>query len=148
MLYHVMGQIARGILAAAILYSVAHQIEVFLQVDIEGGHCPVTLGLLGLLLHAEYPVVLIEFDYACALELLDRGLFMAHDTGGVFLFGEVCELGKTEKEQVIGCHDEHIVIDVQLVHGIEQIAHCTKARFVRLCSIVENRDFIFQIGLF
>ena len=49
---HVMGEVAGGILATAVLYGVADQVEVLLEVDIEGRDGPVALGNLGFLLHA------------------------------------------------------------------------------------------------
>ena len=70
------------------------------------------LGLLGLLFHAEHLAVAIEFDDACALELLDRGLLVTHDTRRAFGFGKVDELAKAEEQQVISCDDKHIVIDM------------------------------------
>ena len=61
---------------------------------------------------------------------------MAHDAGGAFGLGEIDEFLEGEEEQIVGCDYEHVVIDMELVHGIEQVADCTEARFVGLCAIV------------
>ena len=97
------------------------------------------LGLLGLLLHAEDAVILVELNHACALELFDGGLLMAHDAGGAFLLGKGDKLAKRKEEEVVGCHDEHIVVDAQFVHGVEEVADCAQTGFVGFRSIVYNR---------
>ena len=72
----------------------AHQVEILLQVDIEGRNGPMALGNLRFLLHAEDTVIFVEFYHTCALELLDRGLLVAHDAGGLLL---LCEFDKFAK---------------------------------------------------
>ena len=96
------------------------------------------LGLLGLFLHAEDLVVVVELDYTGALELLDRGLFVAHNAGGAFLLREVDKFLKAEEKEVVGCDHQHIVIDAQLVHRKEQITHRPKPSLIRLRPIINN----------
>ena len=92
-----MRQIARGILAAAILHGMAHEIQILLQIDVEWWHRPVALRLLGLLLHAEDSEIVIELDHPSALELLNAWLLMAHDATGVLLLGEIYEFLEAEE---------------------------------------------------
>ena len=79
LLGHVMSQIAWGILATAVLYSMADKVEIFLPIYIERWDGPVRLRLLGFLLHVEHTHLCIDLDDACAAQLLYIGLFMAHN---------------------------------------------------------------------
>ena len=54
LLYHVMSEITRGILATTILNGMSYLIQVLLQVDIEWWHSPMALWLLRLLFHIQY----------------------------------------------------------------------------------------------
>jgi hypothetical protein len=120
---HVVSEVARGILATAILDGVTHQVEVFLSIYIKRWHGPVALGYLWFLFHTEDAIISIELYDTSALELLDGGLFVAHDAGGAFLFGEIYELLEGEEEEVVGGDNEQIIIDVELIHCIQQIAY-------------------------
>ena len=108
LLDHVVGQVAGSILATAIGYAVADEVEVFLQVDIEGRNGPVALGLLGLLFHIENFIVLVHDDDTGALQLLNRGLFVAHDAAGSLLLGKVHELLEGEEEEVVGSENQQV----------------------------------------
>jgi len=140
MVDHVVGEVARGILATAVLHGVADEVEVFLEVDIEGGDGPVALGDLGLLFHAEDAVVGVELYDACALELLDGGLLVAHDAGGLFLLGESHELGKAEEEEVVGGDHQQVVIDMELIHCEKEVTDGAKTGVVGLCAIINDGD--------
>jgi hypothetical protein len=105
-LHHIVRQIARRILPTPILYRVANQIKVLLEIDIEGRHGPVTLGLLRLLLHAQHSHIVIELHHSRALELLDRGLLMAHDARGALLLGEINELAKAKEQKVVSRYNQ------------------------------------------
>ena len=106
--YHVVGQVAGGVFATAIGYAVADEVEVFLQVDVEGRNGPVALGLLGLLFHIEDTVMLVHDDDTGALEFLNARLLVAHDATGSLLFGKVDELLKAEEEEIVGGEDEEV----------------------------------------
>jgi hypothetical protein len=106
---HIVSEVARGILATAVLYRMTHQVEVFLPIYIERWDCPMGLGNLGLLFHAEDAIVGIELYDTRALELLDGGLLVTHDAGGAFGFGEIDELLKTKEQQVVGSHYQQII---------------------------------------
>lgn len=137
---HVMGEVAGCILATAVVYRVAHEVEVALLIYIEGWHGPVTLGHLGFLLHADHAVVGVELHHAGALQFLDRRLFVTHDAAGALRLGVVDELTEGEEEQVVGRHHEQVVVDVELVHGEEQVADGPQSGVVGLCAVVDDRD--------
>ena len=138
MLHHIVGEVAWGIAATAILHGVAHEVEVLLQVDIEGWHGPVALGFLGFLLHAQHAHVVVELHDTRALQLLYRGLFVAHDARGLLLAGKIDELLEGEEEQVVGSYHEQIIVQAQLLHGVEQVADGTQTRFVGLSTIIDD----------
>ena len=50
------------------------------------------LGLLGFLLHIQYTHLVINDDDTRTPQLLQAGLLMTHDAGGLFLLSEVDEL--------------------------------------------------------
>ena len=102
LLDHVVGQVAGGIRATAVLDAVAHEVDVLLQVDVERWNGPVALGLLGLLFHIENLVLFVHDDDTGALELLNRGLLVAHDAAGSLLLGKIHELLEGEEEEVVG----------------------------------------------
>ena len=112
MLDHIMGEIPRRILATAILDRVSHQVKVFLQIDIEWRHSPMTLWQLRFLLHTQHPVILIQFHDTSPLQLLYRWLFMTHNATRPLRLGEVHKLLKREKQQIIRCDNQQIIIDV------------------------------------
>ena len=102
---HVMGQVARSILAATVLDSMTNQVKVVLQVDIERRNSPMGFGHSGLLLHIEDLVVGIEDDDAGAPEFGYIGLLMTHDATGLFRFCEIDKLLKTKEQDVVGSYD-------------------------------------------
>jgi hypothetical protein len=107
---HVVSKVAGGILATTVLHGVADEVEVFLPIYIKRWHCPVGLGVLRFLLHAEDTIVLVELYDTCALELLDGGLLMTHDAGGAFGFGEIDELLKAKEQQVVGSYHKKVIV--------------------------------------
>ena len=140
---HIVGEVTGGILATAVLDRMAHQVEVLLQVDIEGRDRPMGFGDLGFFLHTEDAVVSVELDDTCALEFFYRGLLMTHDAGGAFFLGEIHELLEGEEEEVIGSDDEEVIIDAELIHREEEITDSTKAGVVGLCAIVDHGNWLF-----
>ena len=138
MLHHIVGKVARCILATAILHRVTYQVQVFLQIDIEWWYCPVALRHLGLLFHTQHSHVLIQFHDTCPLQLLYRMLFMAHDTRCPFGTCKVHKLLEREEQQIIRCNNEQIIIDVKLIHCKQQVADCTQTSLIRLCTIIYN----------
>ena len=66
-LHHVVGQVAWGILAAAVVYGVANEGQVVPHIYIERWYGPVALGLTGLLLHAEHAHLGVYLDDARSL---------------------------------------------------------------------------------
>jgi len=103
---HVVGEVARGILATAVLDGMADEVEVVLLIYIKRWNGPVGLGMLGLFFHSQNLPVVIDLDDTRALELLDGGLLVAHDAARAFLLGEVYELLEGEEEEVVGGDDE------------------------------------------
>lgn len=71
MVDHIVGEVARGVLAATVLHGMADQVKVFLQIDIERRNSPAALGGLGFLLHIQDFVVAVKEDNACTPELVD-----------------------------------------------------------------------------
>ena len=63
---------------------------------------------------------------------------MAHDAGGLLLLSKFHKLAEREKEEVIGCHDEKVVIEMQGFDGKEQIAYGTKTGFIGLRSVIHD----------
>ena len=142
-----MGEIAGGILATAVFDCVADEGDILFKIYIEGWDSPVGFGVLWFLLHVEDAAVGIEFDDACALEFLDGWLVVAHDAGGGFLAGEVDEVAEGEEQEVIGCDNEEIIVNGELVEGEEEIADSTEAGFVGGGAIVDDGDG-FRVVLF
>ena len=110
--HHVVGQVARGVLAAAVLNGVADQVQVLLEVDIEGRHSPGALGDLGLLFHIQHFHVLIHHNDTGALKLLNAGLLMAHDATGPFGPGKIHEFLKGELKDVVGRYHQEVIVNV------------------------------------
>ena len=96
------------------------------------------LGHLWFLFHTQHSHVLIQFHHASPLQLLYRRLFMAHDTRCPFGTSKVHKLLEREEQQIIRCHHQHIIIDVELIHCKQQVTDCTQTSFVRLCTIIYN----------
>ncbi len=89
-----------------------------------------TLRYLRLFLHPQHFHLIIQFHDTRPLQFLDRRLLMAHDTRCAFLPGEIYKLLKTEKQQIIRCHHQHVIIYLQLLHREQQITHRPQSRFV------------------
>ena len=141
---HVMGQVARSILAATVLDSMTNQVKVVLQVDIERRNSPMGFGLSGLLLHIEDLVVGIEDDDAGALEFGDIGLLMTHDATGLLGLGEIDKLLETEEEDVVGSNNQQgriaLIATVEIIDGEQQVADSTETGFVGFGTVVEDGD--------
>jgi len=141
---HVMGQVARSILAATVLDSMTNQVKVVLQVDIERRNSPMGFGLSGLLLHIEDLVVGIEDDDAGALEFGDIGLLMTHDATGLLGLGEIDKLLETEEEDVVGSNNQQgriaLIATVEIIYGEQQVADSTETSFVGFGTVVEDGD--------
>ena len=105
----IVGEIAGGIAAAAVVQTVEDKGEILFHVDVERGHGPMALGLLGFFLHAEHLSVGIYLDNACALEFGNVGLVMAHDAGCGFLTGEIDEALERKVEEIVGGGDEDVL---------------------------------------
>ena len=117
--YHVVGEVAGCIFATSIFYAVTNEVEVFFPIYIKRWNGPMALRLLGLLFHIEDAVMLVHDDDTGALEFLNARLLVAHDTTGTFLLGKIDKLLEGEEEQVVGCNNQHIIVDVQLLYYIE-----------------------------
>ena len=141
---HVMGQVARCILAATVLDSMTNQVKVVLLVDIERRNSPMGFGLSGLLLHIEDLVVGIEDDDAGALEFGDIGLLMTHDATGLLGLGEIDKLLETEEEDVVGSNNQQgriaLIATVKIIDGQQQVAYSTETGFVGFGTVVEDGD--------
>ena len=145
MLHHVVSQIAGSILATAILYGMAHEIEVLLQIDIERRHSPMALRHLRFFFHPQHSVLGIKLHHTCTLQFLDRRLFMTHDTTRLFLLRKVHELLEREEQQVIRSHHQHIIVYLQFLHCKQQVANSPQSGLVRLCPVIHDCDF-FTLG--
>ena len=141
---HVMGQVARSILAATVLDGMTNQVKVVLQVDIERRNSPMGFGDSGLLLHIENLVVLIEDYNAGALEFGDIGLLMTHDATGLLGLGEIDKLLETEEEDVVGSNNQQgriaLIATVEIIDGEQQVADSTETGFVGFGTVVEDGD--------
>jgi len=155
LLYHIMGQIARGIFATPVLDTMAHEVEVFLPIYIKRWNGPVALGLLGLLFHIEDTVILVHYDDTGALELLYRRLLVTHDATGSLLLGKIDKFLKREEEEVVGGKDKEVMPNrtlpnppceggslntllVYMFDGQQQVADGTEAGVVGLGSIIND----------
>ena len=141
---HVMGQVARCILAATILDSMTNQVKVVLLVDIERRNSPMGFRLSGLLLHIEDLVVLIEDYNAGALEFGDIGLLMTHDATGLLGLGEIDKLLETEEENIVGSNNQQgriaLITTVEIIDGEQQVADSPETGFVGFGTVVEDGD--------
>lgn len=148
---HVMGQVARSILAATVLDGMTNQVKVVLQVDIERRNSPMGFGLSGLLLHIEDLVVGIEDDDAGALEFGDIGLLMTHDATGLLGLGEIDKLLETEEEDVVGSNNQQgriaLIATVEIIDGEQQVADSTETGFVGFGTVVEDGDGLGVAGI-
>ena len=136
--HHVVRQVAGSILAATVGYTLFHEVKVFLQINIERRNRPVALRLLRLLFHVQHLVLLIHHNHPRTLQLLDGRLLVAHDAAGTLLQGKIHKFLEREEQQVIGSHHQHIIIDMQLLDGIKQIANSPQARIVGFCTIIHD----------
>lgn len=148
---HVMGQVARCILAATVLDSMTNLVKVVLHVDIERWNSPMGFGHSGLLLHIEDLVVGIEDDDAGALEFGDIGLLMTHDATGLLGLGEIDKLLETEEEDVVGSNNQQgriaLIATVEIIDGEQQVADSTETGFVGFGTIVEDGDGLGIAGI-
>ena len=99
-----------------------------------------TLRHLRLLFHPKHPEIIIQLHNPSPLQLLDRRLFMTHDTTRPLLFRKVHKLLKTEKQQIIRRHHQHIIINPELLHRKQQITHRPQPCLIRLSPIIHNPD--------
>ena len=65
---------------------------------------------------------------------------MTHDTTRPLLSSKVHKRLEREEQQVIRCHDQHIIIDLELLHGEQQVAHSPQPRLIRLRPIIHDGD--------
>ena len=65
---------------------------------------------------------------------------MTHDARSLFALGKIDEVLEGEEEQIICCHHKHIIVDMELIHSIEQVAHCTQTSVVGRGAIIDNGD--------
>ena len=104
--------------------------------------------LLRLLLHVEYPHLLVHDDDTRPLQLLYRRLFVAHDTRGSFLLGKVDKFLEREEQQIVCCDHQQVVVNVQLLHRKQQVADGTQAGIVGFCTVVHNGDGLLVVLFF
>lgn len=138
LLDHIVRQVTRGVLATAVLHRATHQVEVLLQVDVEGRYGPLALGHGGFLLHTEHLPIAVHLNHARALQFLHRGLVVAHNAARALRLRKVHKLLEAEKQQVIGCHNEHIVVNGEFLHCKQQVANRTQAGVVGLGAVIDN----------
>ena len=133
-----MGEVAGCVLAATVLDRMTNEVEIFAKIDVEGWHGPVGLRFLRFLGHFEHAVVVVEDDDAGALEFLDRGLMVTHDAGGLLLQGKLHKIAEGEEEEVVGCHDEQVVVEVQGVDGIEQVTDGAETGLIGGGAVIDD----------
>ena len=63
---------------------------------------------------------------------------MAHDAAGLLLSRKIHKLLEAKEQQIIRCHHQQVIINLQLIHRKQQVAHSTKASVIRLSSIIHN----------
>ena len=98
------------------------------------------LRLLRLLLHILHAPIFVHDDHARSLQLLHRGLLVAHNAARLLGKGEIDKLLEREEEDIIGRHDQHIVVDREFFHRIEQVADGPQARLVGLGAVIDDRQ--------
>ena len=76
--YHIVGKIARGILAAAVFNRMTYKVKVLFQVDVERRNSPVALRLLRPLFDVKHLHLSIDDNYSGPAQFLYFRLFMAH----------------------------------------------------------------------
>ena len=99
-----------------------------------------TLRYLRLFLHTQYSHILIQLYHTSTLQLLYRGLLMAHNAAGSFLFGKVNKFLKAKEQQVVCCYHQHIIIDIQFIHCKQKVTYSAQSCIVRFSTIVNNGD--------
>ncbi len=143
-IYHIMRQVSRSILAATVLDSMTNQIKVVLLVDIERRNSPMGFGHSRFLLHIKDLVVGIKDDNTGALEFGDIGLLMTHNATGLLGLGEIDKLLKAEEENVVGSHNQQgriaLIATVEIIDGEQQVADSTETSFVGFGTVVEDGD--------
>ena len=65
---------------------------------------------------------------------------MAHNTTRPLRKGEIDELLEAEKEDIVCSHHQQIVINLQLIHCIQEVTHGTQTRFVGRSTVIDNCD--------
>ena len=121
---HVVGKVTGSILTTTVGYALLHQGEIFLQINIEGRYRPVALGYLGFLFHIQYFHGLIHHNDPGTLQLLDGGLFVAHNAGGLLIHGKVYKLLKREEQDII-CDN---VVEMNLSLNFEYLVSEAKGK--------------------
>ncbi len=139
-IYEVVGEVARGVGAAAVGEGGEDEREVFFAVDVEGRDGPVGDGDLRLFLHLEDAHLGVDFDDAGALEFVDFRFVVAHNHGSAFAVEFFDEAPEAEVEEVVGGKDEEVVVDAVGFDGEDQVADGAEAGGVGGGAVVEDAD--------
>ena len=90
----ILGQIAWGIEATAVVHTVADKRQVVLLIYIKRWYGPVAYRLLRLLLHLKHFHLVVNSNDARALQAFQFGLMVAHDDRALLLVEEIDKASK------------------------------------------------------
>ena len=125
-----MGQVAGGVEAAAVGDGAFDEGEVFAAVDVERRNGPVGDRNFRFFLHLQDAKTGVNFDDAGPLEFVDLGLVVAHNHRGAFLFEGFHEAAEAEVEDIVGCDDQQVFVEVVSVDSQDQVTDGAEAGFV------------------
>ena len=95
---------------------------------------------LWFLFHSQHSELFVKLNDARALQLLYRGLLVAHDATRLLLAGKVDELLEREEQQVVSCHHEQVVVNLQFVESKQQVADGSQTGFIGFRTVVNDGD--------
>ena len=136
----VVGEIAGGVGAAAVVEGGEDERDVFLPVDVEGRDGPVGDGCLGFFLHLEDFHLVVNRDDAGALEFVYFRFVVAHDHGSALAVEFFDEALEAEVKKVVGGEDEEVVVDAVGFDGEDEVADGAEASFVGEGGVGEDAD--------
>ena len=100
------------------------------------------LGLGGLFLEGEDPVVVADHCHAALFQPRGVRLIVAHDAGGALFLRVGDELRQREIQHVVAGDDQHFVVQIQRIDGELHVLHRAEAGFVGGGAVVHHGDLL------
>ena len=101
---------------------------------------PLCLGFTGLLLHAEDPAVFCDLGDGQTLSGGIVGNVDRDQGGSVLLAVEIVHVLHAVGEDIVACEDDHILVDVLFLDGIDYVSDGTSLVGVIRRAVVQDND--------